>query len=68
MLELEFVDSWLSTGPLMSESVFQAMGEDAEINLRWPLPARSLHFSKGNTYRVLLECLAAISFLVPAKE
>lgn len=50
----------------MSESVFQAMGEDAETNVRWPLPARSLHFRKGNTYRALLECLAAISFLVSA--
>lgn len=57
MLKLEFVDSLLLIGPLMSESVFQAVGEDAEINLRWPLPVRSLHFSKGNINRASFECL-----------
>lgn len=38
----------------MSVSIFQAGGgEDAEINLRWLLPVRSLHFNKGNISKVL---------------
>lgn len=53
--EMEFV------GPPMSESVFQAVGEGADVNLRWPLPVRSLHFSKGNIIRALCECPNAVS-------
>lgn len=53
VLELDFVDSLLFIGPVTSESVFQAVGEGAEINLRWPLPVRSLPFSKGNINRAL---------------
>lgn len=66
MLELEFVDSLLFIGPLLSESVSQTVGEGAEIHLGWPLPVKSLHFNKGNTNRALFECLNAISFLIPA--
>lgn len=68
VLVLDFVDSLLFISPLMSESLFQAVGEDAEIHLRWLLPVRSLHFSKGNINRALFECLIAISFLVAATK
>lgn len=62
---MEFVDS-LFIGYGSSESVFQARGEGADTNLKWTLPVRSLHFSKGNISRALFECPTAISFLLPA--
>lgn len=50
--------------PPMSESVFQEVEEDAEINWRWSLPVRSLHFSKGNSNKAL----SVYFFLIPSHQ
>lgn len=48
----------------MSESVFQEVEEDAEINWRWSLPVRRLHFSKGNSNKAL----SVYFFLIPSHQ
>lgn len=51
--------------PPRSVSILQAMGEDAEINLRRPLPVSSFYFSKGDIHKALFARLTTISFLFP---